>query len=77
VGRGRRVYPSAIPGNDYRRRDAPELQRGMQRPFRLRKAFGATGRLGRATSQRVVATFHLSPFHFSLLTCLGSLSGSA
>jgi hypothetical protein len=50
---------------------ATRLHRGMQRPFRLLprpRDFGATGRLGRATSQRVVATFHLSPFtfHFSL-----------
>jgi hypothetical protein len=46
-----------------RRRHPIELQRGMQRPFRLRKAYGATGRLGLDDSQ---VAFHLSPFTFHL-----------
>ncbi len=50
LGPGRRFYPSAIPGNDHRRRDPLELQRGMQRPSP-----------GRATSQGVAVTNHESP----------------
>ena len=36
----------------------------MQRPFRLRKAYGATGRLGRAPPicRLLPITFHFSPF---------------
>jgi hypothetical protein len=49
---GRRVYPSAvattISGVDIRWNQ----RRGMQRPFRLRKAYGATGQLGVATPLR-------------------------
>ena len=49
----------AIPATASRRRHPLELPRGMQRPFRLRKAYGATGRLGSAAT-----------FHQSLLTCV-------
>jgi hypothetical protein len=34
----------------------------MQRPFRLRRAYGATGRLGVATMPGEPVTFHLSLF---------------
>jgi hypothetical protein len=57
VGPGRRVCPSTVATNDYRRRVPPELKPGMQRPFRLRKAYGATGRLGAATMLRKPQTF--------------------
>jgi hypothetical protein len=57
---GRRVYPGAVARNDCRRRAAPELRHGMQRPFRLRKAYGATGCLGFA---KPMGTFHL-PLRF-------------
>jgi hypothetical protein len=38
-----------------------ELQRGMQRPFRLRKAYGATGRLGDGHRFLVTGTRDAAP----------------
>jgi hypothetical protein len=50
----------------------------MQRPFRLRKAYGATGRLGAATTLGKPITFHRSPFTlFPLRLCPVSVGTAA